>query len=421
MPRELITPASGPSPFSPFKLGPIELRNRVVKTATYEGMSPDGVPSEALTEHHAALARGGVGMTTVAYCAVHADGRTFEQQLLMREGIVPNLQELTSRVHEAGARVSLQIGHAGFFTKNAALTTRFPRGPSYNVNAYGALKGMPFGVPMTESDIEEVTEAFVSAARLAEQAGFDAVEVHLGHGYLLSQFLSPATNRRSDQWGGDSIENRMRFPLQVVERVLDAVGDRLAVVAKLNLDDGFDGGLPIEESIAVGHALQSTGLHGIVMTGGFTSRSALYLMRGGRPINLMAQVEESRVQRFALRFFGRFLVKAYDFQELFFLDYAKRMRAALDLPLVLLGGAVSLENLETAMAEGFDLVAMGRALIADPDLVLRMQAGEAERSRCNHCNACVAEMDDGGVRCVLDGPRPGGTRLKLAPPQLTAP
>ena len=409
--------ADAPSPFSSFKLGPVELKNRIIKTATYEGMTPGGAPSQALTEHHRELARGGVGMTTVAYCAVHPDGRTFEQQLLMREAVLPALRHLTESVHEAGGKVSLQIGHAGFFTKNEQLSTRLPRGPWFNANAYGTVKGMPLGLPMAERDIEEVTDAFVLSAERAAKVGFDAVEVHLGHGYLLSQFLSPAINRRRDRWGGARLENRMRFPLQVVQRVIDRVGDQLAVVAKLNLDDGFAGGLELCESIEVARALEQAGLHGLVMSGGFTSRTAMYLMRGGRPLPLMAQVEPSRIQRAALRLFGSFLVKAYEFDELFFLDKARQMRAAVDMPLVYLGGAVSLENLNTAMDEGFDLVAMGRALIADPDLIQRMEAGEAKRSRCNHCNACVAEMDDGGVRCVLDGPRPGGTRLSLPPPR----
>lgn len=418
VPQTVVFPAvplAAASPFSPFQLGPIELRNRIVKTATYEGMTPGGVPSAALTEHHVQLAIGGVGMTTVAYCAVHPDGRTFEQQLCMTDAVVPALRALTERVHAEGARVSLQLGHAGFFTKNTALSTRLPRGPWYNANAYGALKGMPCSFPMNERDMDHTAEAFARSAQFALQAGFDAVELHLGHGYLLSQFLSPATNRRRDRWGGASLDNRMRFPLQVVERVLDRVGDRMAVLAKLNLSDGFDGGLEIGESVEVARALQRLGLHGIVMSGGFTSRSALFLMRGGRPLRQMVQVEDSAVQRLALRLFGPLLVKAYDFQELFFRQRALRMRQAVQLPLVLLGGAVSIDNLHTAMADGFELVAMGRALIADPDLVSRMQAGSATRSRCTHCNQCIAEMDDGGVRCVLDGPRSGGTRLHLPP------
>ena len=136
-------------------------------------------------------------------------------------------------------------------------------------------------------------------------------------------------------------------------------------------------------------------------TGGFTSRTPFYLFRGPAPLKEMIEVEKSALQRLVLRAFGPAIVRGYPFEELFFLPMARRIREAVKVPLVLLGGALSTDNLETAMCEGFDFVAMGRALIAEPDLVVRMADGRAERSRCNSCNKCVAEMDRDGVRCVL--------------------
>jgi len=390
--------------FAPGKLGPLTLRNRTIKTATYEGMSPGGVPSPELVEHHRALAAGGVGMTTVAYCAVSPDGRTFEEQMVMNDANVARLRLLTEAVHREGAAVSLQLGHCGFFTKNAAVSGGRPLGPSRTFNAYGFTSGVPFAAAMTEADMERTTDEFALAARRAAEAGFDAVELHLGHGYLLSQFLSPASNRRRDAYGG-SIDNRLRFPRRVVERVLASVGSRLAVLAKINLSDGFKGGLDIDDATVVARRLEADGVHALVLSGGFTSRTPLFLLRGGRPLAAMIAVEKSKAQRFALRWFGQRVVRAYPFEELFFLPLARELRRAVGVPLVLLGGAASLDNLKVAMREGFDFVALGRALLADPSLVHDFASGKKTRTRCNRCNECIAQMDAGGVRCVLDGAR----------------
>jgi len=387
--------------FSPARLRALELRNRVIKTATYEGMSPGGVPSDALIRHHRDLAAGGVGMTTVAYCAVSPNGRTFKEQMYMRAEIVPKLRELTDAVHSEGAAVSIQLGHCGYFSRNTALPGRRSIGPSFRINEYGLMSGVPFARAMTMADIAATVEEFATAAALAVRAKFDAVELHLGHGYLLSQFLCPATNRRRDQWGG-SLDNRMRFPLAVLRRVREQVGPDFPILAKTNLRDGFKGGLELEESIGVAQRLEAAGVDAIVLSGGFTSKTPFYLFRGARPLKEMIEVEKNRLQKLVLRFFGSRVIKEYPFHELFFLDQARAVRRAVRVPLVLLGGILSLDNLETAMRESFEFVAMGRALIADPDLINRMRRGEATRSRCTSCNKCVAEMDRNGVRCVLD-------------------
>jgi 2,4-dienoyl-CoA reductase-like NADH-dependent reductase (Old Yellow Enzyme family) len=387
--------------FSAAKLGGLTLRNRVIKTATYEGMCPGGIPSPSLTKHHRDLAAGGVGMTTVAYCSVSPNGRTFSEQMTMRPEVVPKLREVTDAVHSEGAAASLQLGHCGYFSKNAELTLKRPLGPSFGINEYGLMAGMPFAGAMTEADIEHTIEEFGAAAGLAAEAGFDAVELHLGHGYLLSQFLSPAVNRRRDRFGG-SLENRLRFPLAAVRRVREVVGAELPILAKTNLRDGFKGGLELEEAIGVARALEAEGIDAIVLSGGFTSKSPFFLFRGERPLKEMIEVEKSRLQKLTLRVFGRAIIKAHPFEEMFFLEDAREVRKAVKVPLVLLGGIVSLANIEQAMAEGFEFVAMGRALINDPGLIGKLERGEVARSACVPCNKCVAEMDrPGGVRCVL--------------------
>jgi 2,4-dienoyl-CoA reductase-like NADH-dependent reductase (Old Yellow Enzyme family) len=363
-------------------------------------MTPGGTPSADLVRHHVALARGGVGMTTVAYCAVSPNGRTFAEQMWMRDEIVPALSALVADVHREGAAVSLQLGHCGYFSRNTELPGRRSLGPSRLVNEYGLLSGIPFSRAMTEQDLATTIEEYSSAGARAREAGFDAIELHFGHGYLLSQFLCPATNRRTDCYGG-SLENRLRFPLEVLAAVRARVGDDMTIIAKTNLRDGFRGGLELDEAIQVCEALEKAGIDAIELTGGFTSRTPFYLFRGKAPLKEMIEVEKSRLHRIALRLFGRRAIRDYPFEELFFLPLAKKIRERVRVPLVLLGGCLSTANLETAMLEGFDFVAMGRALIADPDLVVRMADGRAERSRCVSCNKCVAEMDRGGVRCVL--------------------
>ena len=386
--------------FSPFRLAGLTLRNRIIKTATFEGMSPGGCVGEALIEYHRALAKGGVAMTTVAYCAVAPDGRTFADQLHMRPELIPDLRALTAAVHAGGAAASVQLGHCGAFCNNRDLQRRRPMGPSRALNLVGALSGRVLADAMTEAEIEDVTAAFVAAARLAREAGFDAVELHLGHGYLLSQFLSPGTNRRRDRFG-ESLDNRARFPLSVVERVRAALPPEMPVLAKINLRDGYRGGLELEESVQVARWLETHGADALVLSGGFVSRNPFYLFRGERPLRQMIAVEKNLGQKLALAVFGPALIRAYPFEPLYFLPLAREIRRAVRMPLVLLGGIKSREDLNTAMREGFELAAMGRALIHDPTLIAKYAAGLGRESGCVPCNQCVAEMDrEGGVCCA---------------------
>jgi len=314
--------------------------------------------------------------------------------------VVAELRGLTEAVHREGAAVSLQLGHCGAFCNNRELVRKRPVGPSRALNLLGALGGRLFADAMTEAQIEEVTAAFVRSAGLAREAGCDAVELHLGHGYLLSQFLSPGTNRRRDLWGG-SLANRARFPLQVVERVRALLPPQMPVLVKVNLRDGFRGGLELDESIAVARQLEARGVDALVLSGGFVSRNPFYLFRGERPLRQMIAVERSLPLKLALAVFGPFVIHAQPFEPLYFLPLAREVRRAVRMPLVLLGGIKSRVDLGVAMQEGFELIAIGRALIHDPALVAKLAAGELTESGCVPCNRCVAEMErDGGVCCA---------------------
>ena len=389
------------SAFHPISLRSLHLKNRFIKTAAYEGMCDRGMPTRRLVDHHVRIAQGGVGLTTVSYGAVNADGRTHGEQMYMHEGVLPRLTELTSEVHRAGGAASIQLTHCGYFTQNSKVDRKRPFAPSRVLNKYGLFKGIFYSREMSPQELDRTRNDFAHSAALAKAAGFDAVELHMGHGYLLSQFLSPYTNRRGDNYGG-SIRNRMRFPLEVVEATRTAVGDRFPILCKINLEDGFQGGLTIEETIEFAQTLEAAGIDVLVMSGGFTSKTPYYLMRGEVPWWQMVKAERNIPTKIAMALFSRIIIQKYEFEENFFLPLAKRIRQVVDMPLAYLGGVVSRPGVDQLMEEGFDMVAIGRALIHDPDFVLKLKEDMAHVSPCNHCNICVAEMDKGGVRCVLE-------------------
>jgi 2,4-dienoyl-CoA reductase-like NADH-dependent reductase (Old Yellow Enzyme family) len=376
------------------------LKNRFIKTATYEGFYDNALPTKELVQHHARLAKGGIGMTTVSYGAVNNQGRTHNHQMIVNEKSRPYLEELTTAVKKEGAAVSIQLTHCGFFSSNVSIKGQRPLAPSRILNLYGLLQGLGFSKAMTLHDLDRTGDDFAGAALLCKEAGFDAVEIHMGHGYLLSQFISPYTNRRKDQYGG-SLENRVRFPLEVVQKVRHAVGEGFPILCKMNLSDGFKGGLEIEEAIEVARMLGEADVNALVLSGGFTSKTPFYLMRGEIPIKEMIEVEKDRMQKLALRLFGDIIMKKYPFEENFFLNLAKRIRSRIKIPLVYLGGISSTTGISKVMSEGFDMIAVGRALIHNPDFIIRAR-NENYTSPCDHCNKCVAEMDRNGIRCVLE-------------------
>lgn len=387
-------------PFSSYRLGPVTLRNRFVKAATFEGMADGGQVTDRLIDYIVAPARGGVGTTTIAYCSVAPGGRTFRDQIVVSSQTLPGLRRLTEAVHVEGAAACIQLGHAGYFANPAAIGGRTPLGPSRVFNP----AGLAFSRAATEADLSRLAADFAQAAARAADAGFDVVEVHLGHGYLLSQFLSPFTNRRRDRWGGD-IAGRAAFPRQVLRQVREAVGDRAAVTAKLNVLDGFRRGLQEDDGVAVAQMLERDGtVDALQLTAGFTSKTPMFLLRGDVPLGELADNERDPVRRLGLKLAGRSILKQHPFEEGFLLDHARRVRAATALPLMALGGITRLETARKLLDEGFELVAMARALLREPDLIARWEAGDDEPGRCVPCNRCIVEMEIDGTRCVRLGP-----------------
>jgi len=383
-------------PFAPARLGPIALRNRVLKAATFEGMSPGNVVSDTLIGFHRAMAAGGVAMTTVSYVAVSRDGMGAPAEIYIHDAAADGLARIADAVHAQGAAISAQLGHAG-----AVGMVRGKRvlGPSRT----RTIAGTPVHA-LSRDGIDEVVSQFAAGAAMLRQAGFDCIELHFGHHYLISAFLSPRWNRRTDDYGGP-VTNRARLARRVAAAVRAEAGRSMAVIAKLNMTDGVRGGLEPADSVQVARLLEADGdLDAIELTGGGSQANQMYLFRGAAPRREMARVLPGP-QRLGFRLLGRALFREYPYQEAYFLPMARQFRAALTLPLILLGGITTTSAIGQAMAEGFDFVALGRALLREPDLVARFAAGTASAATCVHCNKCMVSIYS-GTRCVLDHPDP---------------
>ena len=383
-----------PSVFDELALPGLTLRNRAVRSGCFEGLSQGGLVTERLIEHHRRVAAGGVGMTTLSYCSVSKDGRAFGHELWMRPEAVPGLETFTRAIHAEGAAASIQLGHCGFFARPGVIGGR-PLGASRKF----CLFRLSICREMTQRDIDAKRDDFVSAARVARDAGFDAVELHAGHGYLLSQFLSPWTNRRRDRYGG-SLENRLRFPVDVVRRVRAEVGADFPILVKMNQRDGMRGGLELDEAIRVAQAFETAGASALVPSCGFTASTPLYMLRGHVPVEEMVRAQEGFFYKMGLSLFGRMMVQRYPFEPLFLLEGSRRIRDAVSIPVGYVGGVLSLEDMERLMTEGFAFVQLGRSTIRDLDFASRLESGEITASDCDHCNRCVASMSADGLKCV---------------------
>ena len=371
--------------FTPAQLGPITLRNRTIRSAAFEGMCENNSPTQQLKDYHTSVARGGIGMTTIAYAAVTRSGLSFPRQLWMRQEIVPQLRDLTDAIHAEGAKVSIQLGHCGNMS-HRAICGETPVGPSSGFNLYSPtlVRGL------SKDEIGNIAHNFGNAVRLAIDAGFDCVEVHAGHGYLISQFLSPYTNHRRDEFGG-SLDNRMRFMRMCINEALEAAQGKIAVIAKTNMRDGFKGGLEIDDCLIVAKELETLGLDGLVLSGGFVSKAPMYVMRGEMPIQTLTHYMDCWWLKYGVRLAGKYMIPTVPFSELYFLDDALRFRSELKLPLIYVGGCVSRSGIDKVLNSGFQFVQMGRALVNEPDFVNRMRDGE-ERCGCDHVNYCIGRM-----------------------------
>ncbi|MDA3644482.1 NADH:flavin oxidoreductase [Saccharopolyspora indica] len=383
-----------PDVFSPGKIGPLTLRNRTIKAATYEGLSHRGKVTQDLVDFHVRHAAGGVGMTTVAYCAVSPEGRTDRHQILWTPEAMPGLRKLTEAVHDQGAAAAAQIGHGG-----PVANPKANGAPALAPSRHFHKTTLSFAREATLGDLRRVVQDHARAARMAIDAGFDAVEVHLGHNYLASSFLSPKLNHRDDSYGG-GLENRARLAREIALAVREAVGDRIAIITKLNMDDGVPGGFWLDEAIAVAQWLESDGsVDALEMTAGSSLSNPMYLFKGDAPLDAFAEVMPQPI-KLGVKLLGRTMLREYPYQDGYLLDDARQIRAAVKLPMILLGGITNKAVMDRGMAEGFEFVAMARALLREPDLINRIEADPGVRSLCNHNNRCMP-TNFTGARCVL--------------------
>ena len=373
--------------FTPGKIGPLTIRNRTIRSAAFESMCPGNAPSQELLDYHKSVAAGGVGMTTVAYAAVTQSGLSFDRQLWMRPEIVAGMQMITDAIHKEGAAASIQLGHCGNMS-HRSICGQTPVGASTGFNLYSPT----FVRGLRKDELPVMAKEYGKAVRLARECGFDAVEIHAGHGYLISQFLSPYTNHRHDEYGG-SLENRMRFMDMVMEEVMKAAKDDIAVLVKMNMRDGFKGGMELDESLQVAKRLKEDGAHALVLSGGFVSKAPMYVMRGAMPIKSMTYYMNCWWLKWGVRMAGRMMIPTVPFEEAYFLEDALKVKAEVkDIPLVYVGGLVSRAKIEEVLNSGFPFVQMGRALLNTPDFVNRMKTEEDYCCDCGHSNYCIARM-----------------------------
>jgi 2,4-dienoyl-CoA reductase-like NADH-dependent reductase (Old Yellow Enzyme family) len=385
--------------YQPMTLGPITLPNRFIKAGANENMSLRGLPTQALVKHHAELARGGVGLTTVAYLSVTKDGRTLPDQLWLSEDAVPALRVVTDAVHEAGGKIAAQITHGGSFVTGIFQPRRLLSSMS-GFNAAGLLRGNVLRRAMNKRDMDRMVDHFVAGAVKCMEAGFDAVEIHMGHGYLLNQFLSPMDNQRKDQYGG-SAENRARFPVRVLREVKAAVGHKMAVLAKINVADGRRSGATVDDAIVTAKLLEEAGADMLVLSGGRNVESGWFMFGSNMNLEAMQRVlGRWSLSGMAIGATAKTAPKV-TFKELYFWEYSKKIRAAVTVPLAYLGGVKTADNVAQCMGEGFDAVVIARALLREPELVNKWRDHPQEASLCDNCNSCIAYIyHPAGTWCI---------------------
>lgn len=385
--------------FTPYQLGPITLRNRFIRSAAFENMCKDNLPSQQLEDYHVSVARGGVGMTTVAYCAVDRSGVSFDGQLYVRQEALPGLKKLTDAIHAEGAKASIQLGHCGNMTHYYTCKC-MPVSASNGFNLYSPTLHRRLKV----NEIKQLVKKFGEAVDFCRKAGFDCVEIHAGHAYLISQFLAPRTNHRSDEYGG-SFENRVRFLNEVLDEVMLHAKDDMAVVVKMNMWDDCWHGMTMEEGIKVAKEIAKHKVHGIILSGGTVSASPMTILGGAMPIKTLSHYMPMRSfwwLKAALNIpgVGPVMTPTVPFKELYFMEKAKLFQKEItDVPLIYVGGVQSGDNCQQIMDEGFEVFQLAHVLIKDPDFVNHVKENIHYHAGCGRSNYCVGRMYTLDMKC----------------------
>lgn len=366
---------------NPKKIGQIEIKNRFVRSATYEGLATEkGDITEKLIEFYKLLAEGGCGLIITSYAFIQQSGRAQNKQIAVyNDDFIPGLKKIADIVHEhgEGCKVVLQIVHAGRQSHHVKETIA----PSAILEKFS--NKMPREITIDE--IEDTIEGFSQAARRAKEAGFDGVQLHGAHGYLISEFLSPYTNRRTDKYGGNT-EKRLRFVEQVYRRSRKLVGDTFPILIKMNCDDFLEGGINLEESKKITKTLSNIGFDAIEISSCMWETVKQKKNEiGWKP----TFIPESRMS------VGSINEPAYH------LPYAKEIKKGIDVPLILVGGVNSIDLVEEILNKGdADFVSFSRPLIREPDLPNRWMKGIGNSTvECDYCNQCLMTLAKTGLFC----------------------
>jgi len=359
-------------PFETTSLGGMTLKNRFVRSATWEGMAAeDGTCTTEVAEVVADLAKGQVGLIISSHAYVSPEGQASPRQVAPYDDrFVEGLRQMAGAAHSHGSSIVLQLAHAGLQAATS-LTKMDALGPSAAVGGSGAA-----GRAMTDEEIEATIKAFVDAAGRAKDAGFDGVQLHAAHGYLLSQFLSPYFNRRTDQYGG-STENRARIVVIILERIRSSLGEAFPVLIKMNSEDFLEGGLQVEEMLQIAAMLAEARISGIEMSGGTIDPAGYQI-----PVRKRTPATED--------------------EEAYYREAARQFKGTIRVPLILVGGIRSYEVARELIENGSaDYIALSRPLIREPHLVAQWKSGDTRKSECESCNGCFGPIFRGrGIYCV---------------------
>ncbi|TKY92397.1 MAG: NADH:flavin oxidoreductase [Candidatus Methanomarinus sp.] len=354
--------------FTPIKISGLQIQNRFIRSATHEWLcEEDGTPTQAIGDIYETLARYDVGLIITGYSYVNPSGKSSKrQQGIYSDRFIDPYRMITERVHRYNCKIALQIVHGG----RQALVT-----PDYPVPlAPSAVRDSSSGITpaiMDEKQILKTIEDFAQAVRRAQAAGFDIVQLHMAHGFLLSSFISPYTNRRTDYWGG-SVENRMHIITKIMERSRELVGVDYPVMVKMNATDGFSNyGLDAPECVEIACLSESAGICAIEVSGGIFEAGEIMAQQG---------------------------IDAKE-KEAYFKDYAKMIKEAVDVPVILVGGLRSKAVMGQMLTKGYaDMVSLSRPFIREPDLVVKFRDKGVDKAQCISCNEC---FNENGVKCSM--------------------
>lgn len=377
--------------FEPSAIGRMELKNRIIRSAFLENMAdPEGLPTDDTLRLYERLARGGVGLMITGMAYVSRAGQVQPlQHGAHTDAMIPAWRGITDSVHELGGKIAMQIVYGGRPANPKALGGRVPTAPSSGPNLYYFTRPRP----MTGDEIRQAIRDFGDAAGRVKEAGFDAIQLHGAHGYLISSFLSPLTNRRRDEWGGDE-KRRFRFLAEVYRSVRQAVGPNFPILCKLNANDFIWNGLTPRESFPAAQRLSDMGLDALELSGGIFE-TLLHTCRGSMPSDLIA-LDRNLIARQCLKLAFRLQEYFIPFKEAYFLPFAEKLKPTLNIPLILVGGIRRPETAERILESGAaDFISMARPLVREPELPNKWLSGIRVAAKCSSCNRCGGEEDRG--------------------------